>query len=75
MNHLYKVEFEVKYSGISEWIGDETVHVIANGDGMKAIAKARKIALKKEFIDGDGSERWATNVRVVGLKQLQQIDA
>jgi len=75
MNHLYKVEFEVKYTGIGEWIGDTEVHVIANGDGMKAIAKARRVALKEEFTDGDGSLRKATKVRVVGLEQLQEIDA
>ena len=74
MNHLYKVEFEIKYTGIGEWIGDEVVNVIANGDGMKAIRKAHKVALKKEFTDGDGSIRRATNARVIGLEQLQKID-
>jgi len=74
MKHLYKVEFEIKYSGIGEWIGDETVHVVANGDGLKAVAAARRVAMKKEFTDGDGTLRRATNVRLVGLEQLQEID-
>jgi hypothetical protein len=75
MKHLYKVEFEIKYSGIGEWIGDEVIHVVANGDGLKAVAAARKVALKKEFTDGDGSLRRAINARLVGLEQLQQIDS
>lgn len=75
MKHLYKVEFEIKYSGVGEWIGDEAVHVIANGDGLKAVATARKVAMKKEFTDGDGTLRRATNARLVGLEQLQEIDS
>jgi hypothetical protein len=51
------------------------VHVIANGDGLKAISKARKVAMKEEFTDGDGTLRRAVNVRVVGLEQLNEIDA
>ena len=74
MKHLYKVEFEIKYSGIGEWIGDHIVHVIANGDGMKAIAKASRLAKRHEFKDGDGSTRRAQKVRVVGLEQQQEID-
>ena len=75
MNHLWEVEFETKYTGIGEWIGDEKINVVANGDGLKAIAKARKIAMRKEFTDGDGSLRRATNARVVGLKQVSEIDS
>lgn len=72
--HIYRVELEIKYSGIGEWIGDEILHVVANGDGAKAIAKAQKIALKKEFVDGDGTLRKATKSRVVGLEQKQELD-
>jgi len=41
---------------------------------LKAVAAARRVAMKKEFTDGDGTLRRATNVRLVGLEQLQEID-
>ena len=75
MNHLYKVEFEAKYTGFGEWMPDEIVHVIGNGDGLKAITKASKVVMKKEFTDEDGTVHKVTSVRVIGLEQLQQIDA
>jgi len=75
MKHLYKVTFDIKYTGIGEWIEGEPIHVAANGDGMKAIAKAAKLARHHQFTDGDGSKRRVTAVRVVGLEQLQEIDA
>ena len=75
MKHLWEVEFEIKYSGIGDWIGDEKFRVISNGDGLKAISKARPLALKRQFQDGDGSVRRALDCRVVGLEQLHEIDA
>jgi len=74
MKHLYKVEFEIKYSGIGEWMDENYIHVVANGDGLKAVAAARKVAMKKEFTDGDGTLRRVVNVRLIGLEQLQEID-
>lgn len=75
MRHLWKVEFEIKYSGIGEWVGDKQFRVISNSNGLKAISKARPLALKRQFKDGDGSIRRALDCRVVGLEQLNEIDA
>lgn len=49
MRHLYNVKLAVKmgHKGRRSW-WDEPIefNVIANGDAMKAVAKAKKLALK-----------------------------
>jgi hypothetical protein len=80
MKHLWKVEFEVKFTGYGEWMGDETFTVMADGDGLNAVAKARKLAMKRSFEDTNKSEtkdivRRAVNCRLVGLKRLDEIQA
>ena len=72
--HTYRVKFSEKYTGIREWMDGDPLVVVANGDGQKAINKARKLALSREFEDGDGSMRRCTSVRVIGLEQLSEID-
>ncbi len=72
--HTYRVTFSEKYTGIGEWIDGDALVVVANGDGQKAINKARKLALRQQFQDGDGSMRRCKAVRVIGLEQLSEID-
>lgn len=74
MKRTYKVTFSEKYSGIGEWIDGDPLIVVANGDGQKAIHKAHKLALRREFQDGDGSTKRCVAARVVGLEQLNEID-
>jgi hypothetical protein len=73
MKNLWRVDFDVKYTGIGEWMSDNAVHVVGNGDGLKVIAKARKIVLRHEFED-DGIIRRAINARVVALERQQEVN-
>jgi hypothetical protein len=74
MMHTYRVTFSEKYTGIREWMNGDPLVVVANGDGQKAINKARKLALAREWQDGNGAMRRCTSVRVIGLEQLTEID-
>lgn len=74
MKHTYKVTFSERYSGITEWMDGDPLVVVANGDGQKAIRKAHKLALRREFEDGDGTMRRCIAARVIGLEQKEKID-
>lgn len=72
MKHVWKVEFETKYSGIGDYMSDEVFRVVANGDGRKAVRLAEKLALKASFWD-DGVLRKAQKVRLVALSQISEL--
>jgi hypothetical protein len=74
MKHTYKVTFNEKFSGIGEWIDGDPIVVVANSDGQKAIRKARKLALRRMFMDGYGTVRRCKDARVIGLEQMYEID-
>ena len=77
MKNLWKVDLEVKWSGVGDLL-DETRKVVANGDGMKAIEKARKSIIGSTFEDVEDDKpvtRKALYAKVTGLELLHQIDA
>lgn len=78
MKNVWKVEFEAKYTGISG-LQPETVKVIANGDGLAAVKKARRRLVGTTFEDGPINGKWITRkclwVKLSGLELLHEIDA
>jgi hypothetical protein len=77
MKNLWKVTFDAKYTGIGELM-PEVVKVIANGDGLLAVRKARRQVIGKTFEDGPYGGEWYTRkcrfVKLVGLERLHSID-
>jgi hypothetical protein len=81
MKNLWKVTFDVKYTNVRSLM-DETVRVIANGDGMSAVKKAKRTLVGTSFEDGPfGKDRnkWVTckyrYAKLTGLELLEKIDA
>jgi hypothetical protein len=79
MKHLWKVTFDAKYTGLRE-LQEESVKIVANGDGMKAVNKARRRIVGSTFDDGPFSGgQWITRkcrfVKLTGLEMLSKIDA
>ena len=83
MKNLWKVTFDVKYTNVGDFM-DETVRVVANGDGMTAVRKAKLALVGTSFEDGprgkhkDGSDKWVTckyrYAKLTGLELLEKID-
>ena len=78
MKNLWKVSFEAKYTGLGELMSEE-VKVVANGDGLLAVKKARRQVIGKTFEDGPINGKWFTRkcrwVKLSGLELLHEIDA
>jgi hypothetical protein len=78
MKNLWKVTFDAKYTGIGD-LQPEEVKVVANGDGMSAVAKARNQVIGSTFEDGPIDGKWITRrcrwVKLTGLELLHGIDA
>lgn len=72
MKHLYKVELEVKYTSVSDWMA-EKVMVVANGDAEHAIRKAKKHVLQFHF-DNAGNDARAIKSRLVTVEQICAVD-
>ena len=73
MKNLWQVEFDVKYTGVGD-LQAEKVKVVANGDGLKAVAKARRKIIGSGFWDM-AVYRKARWVKLTGLELLHSIDA
>jgi hypothetical protein len=77
MKNLWKVTFDAKYSGLGDMM-EESVKVVANGDGMKAVNKARRAVIGKEIDDNVAGVGWVTRrcryVKLIGLELLHSID-
>jgi hypothetical protein len=75
MKNLWKVTFDAKYSGVSDMM-PESANVICNGDGLKAIAKAKSIVMRRSWEDDEHGcrIRRVTDAKVVELEILQHID-
>ena len=73
MKNLWKVEFDAKYTGVGDLM-PESVKVVANGDGLTAVAKARRQVLGSTFWE-DGNLRRCRYVKLTGLELLHTIDA
>jgi hypothetical protein len=78
VKNLWKVTFQAKYTGLGD-LQEEEVKVIANGDGMRAVQKARRQVIGKTFEDGPFGNAWITRkcrwVKLSGLELLHEIDA
>ena len=78
MKNLWEVKFNTKYTGLGD-LQEETVKVVANGDGLLAVRKARRQLIGKTFEDGPVYGKWVTRkcrwVRLTGLELLHEIDA
>lgn len=78
MKNLWKVRFDAKYTGLSS-LQEEVVKVVANGDGLLAVRKARRRVIGKTFEDGPIGGKWVTRkcrwVKLTGLELLHEIDA
>jgi hypothetical protein len=78
MKNLWEVTFKAKYTGLGD-LQDEMVRVVANGDGLRAVAKARRQVIGKTFEDGPIDGYWYTRkcrwVKLTGLELLHKIDA
>ena len=75
---IYKITYEEKISGISDWIEDE-IRVLCNGDASKAIEKARKWAIGRRVDDYDEEKekdiaRKCTGFRLVEVKHIASAD-
>lgn len=78
MTNLWRVEFGAKYTGLSE-LQEEIVTVVVNGDGLMAVAKAKRKLIGKKFDDGPygpARDKWITRrVRFVKLRRLELLHA
>lgn len=84
MRHLYEVKLEIhwQHKGRRPFWDEATVfNVIANGDATKAVAKARKIAMKRTLDERDVDDGgkpgvlWtARSTRLVAVTQECEID-
>lgn len=81
MKNVWKVEFEAKYTHVSDWL-DEEVKVVANGDGLDVVRKATRKVIGRTFENSlgvkEGEEKFiicrCTKVRLTGLTLLHRID-
>jgi hypothetical protein len=80
MKNLWKVTFDVRYTNVRDFM-NETVRVVANGDGMTAVRKAKRTIAGTSFEDGPRgkSEKYVTckyrYARLTGLELIEKIDA
>lgn len=78
MKNLWEVKFQAKYTGLGD-LQPETVKVVANDDGLQAVAKARRQVVGSTFEDGPINGEWVTRrcrwVKLSGLELLHEIDA
>jgi hypothetical protein len=80
MKNLWKVTFDAKYTGLGDLQAEELT-VVANGDGMKAVEKARRQLVGSTFEDGPlgATGNYVTRrcrwVKLSGLELLHEIDA
>lgn len=81
MKNLWKVEFDAKYTNCGALL-DETLTVVANGDGMTAVRIARNRVIGRTFTDTRGSREnpryvlcRCRYVKLTGLTKLHEIDA
>jgi hypothetical protein len=75
---IYKVTYEEKISGISEWLQDE-IQVLCNGDASRAVEKARKWCIGRGVDDYDPDtekeiSRKCTGFRLMGVKYIARAD-
>jgi hypothetical protein len=77
MKHVYEVEFELRYSGIREWM-PESVHVLGNGDASKVVEQVRRHEFKGSFEDvtkaGEVVTRRVVDFRMTGVTQVMKVD-
>ncbi len=77
MKHLYTVKLAIKfgYPGKRSWWDEpHTFHVVANGDALKAVAKAKKLATKI-VIDLTDEPLWKTeDSKLIEVTRDSQID-
>ena len=73
MKNLWKVTFDVKYTHCKEPL-DEEVKVVANGDGMSAINKAKRKFIGSSFSGATHVHRCVW-VKLKGLELIAEIDA
>jgi hypothetical protein len=78
MRHTWKVSFEAKFTHIGDLMPEHRV-VVANGDGQRAIDKARRLVVGSHLESQTILGRWVTPrcrwAKVVGLEMLDSIDA
>ena len=74
MKRIYRVEFEEKWTGMSDWVGGH-IDVWANGDMDKAIAKARKNSIGKKYKAEDNAKvNRCVGFRATGVKVLAEAE-
>jgi len=80
MKNLWKVTFDAKYTGLGDYQEQELI-VTANGDGMAAVRKARRMLVGSTFEDGPFTNekvRWITRrcryVKLRGLELISEIN-
>ena len=73
MQYVYKVEYEVKYSGIREWMPDHA-NVLANGSARSAVAKVERYARSMSFEDDKGVNRKVVDFRFTGVEQIASVE-
>jgi hypothetical protein len=77
MRHMYTVTLDIKYGHKGKrswWGGDEEFNVVANGDAMGAVTKAKKLALKKVIDLTDEPVAWiAQDSRLVEVRRKCEV--
>lgn len=80
MKNIWKVTFDVKYTHCGS-CHEETLNVVANGDGMSAVRKAKASLRGMSFEDGPygrNRDKWVTCkyrwARLTGLELVAKVD-
>jgi hypothetical protein len=73
MKRIYRVEFEEKWTGCSEWLSDH-VNVLANGNAQDAIEKVKRHRLGQITKDGPNKSIKCVGFRFTGVKVEAEAD-
>ncbi len=73
MKRIYEVEFEQKWNTGTEWFADR-IKVLANGNAMSAVEKAKKNSLRTQYTDDDGKVSKVIDFRFTAVRVLAEAD-
>ena len=73
MASIYRVDYEERYKGLREWMGDHE-EVISNNGAESAVKKVKRLSLRKSFEDvtkrGRVVDRKCVGFRLVAVERL-----
>lgn len=74
MKRIYRVDYEFRWQGNGGAFEKSSVNVLANGDALKAVEKARKHVLATTTTDDKDKEIKIVHFGLLGVTVLAQAD-